>query len=708
MANTATTTATTTTTSTTGQETRNSESNSATKMLPYHPETDIEKQDGGGAGSHLLRNTTVHNISWSGITVTVTDRETKQPKTLLDNVQGYVEAGELLALMGPSGCGKTTLLNVLAGRQPITDSTSTTAANITSKATSKGPKATGTVRVNGTTPPPTTLRRLSRFVEQEDALIGSLTVRETLSFASRLSTRLSARERAARVDDVLAALGLRAQAGTLIGTPVRRGVSGGQKRRAGVGAQLMTAPRVLFLDEPTSGLDSAASLEVVRYLRAVARRDNLIVVASIHQPSTAAFNLFDKLLLLGSGQTHFFGPLGAVGDYYESVGRALPLHVNPAEFLLDQVSVDFAGVGERGEGDEREARRQLQAMRGAWLASPLAEQLTSIVKYCETQQQGEVDLIDAAGEEHRPGFVSVVLTLLHRSFIKSYRDVIAYGVRMAMYFGLAVMMGTVWVRLKTEQEYIQPFINAIVSVTSTIPSPLDEHSAWSLTHLHQFFGSAFMSFMAVAYVPAWLEDRLQYVKESSTGLYSASHLVLSNFLIGLPPLFLIALGFSAISYYLSNFNPPASAFFTWVMWVFLDLLAAESLVVVVGSLAPNFVVALALVAFANGLWMCVNGFMVQPTILNVFYKYVFSYWDYQKYVFEGMMVNEFSGRSYWCGDGCRCMYETELAAECRIDGQGVLDQFGYRDGYLGKNVGIMIGIIAGYRLVAWLVLMWKK
>jgi hypothetical protein len=54
------------------------------------------------------------------------------------------------------------------------------------------------------------------------------------------------------------------------------------------------------------------------------------------------------------------------------------------------------------------------------------------------------------------------------------------------------------------------------------------------------------------------------------------------------------------------------------------------------------------------------------------------------------------------------MYETGLAAECRIDGQGVLDQFGYRDGYLGKNVGIMIGIIAGYRLVAWLVLMWKR
>jgi ABC-type multidrug transport system ATPase subunit len=463
---------TTTSTSNTGQEARSSESNSVTKMLPYHPDTDLEKQPGGGEGAgshHLLRNTTVHIISWSGITVTVTDRETKQPKTLLDNVQGYVEAGEVLALMGPSGCGKTTLLNVLAGRQPTNNSSSTTtAANITSKA-SKGPKATGTVRVNDTTPQPTTLRRLSRFVEQEDALIGSLTVRETLSFASRLSTGgLSSAERSDRVDDVLSALGLRGQAGTLIGTPVRRGVSGGQRRRTGVGAQLMTCPRVLFLDEPTSGLDSAASLEVVRYLRAVARRDNLIIVASIHQPSTAAFNMFDKLLLLGSGQTHFFGPLSAVGPYYESVGRSLPLHVNPAEFLLDLVNVDFVGGEGGGDGGEEDAaakaKERLATMRHAWMRSPLAEQLASIVGYCEPQQQGsDMDLVDAAEERNRPGFASLVLTLLHRSFIKSYRDVIAYGVRMAMYFGLAVMMGTVWVRLKTEQEYIQPYINAIVS-----------------------------------------------------------------------------------------------------------------------------------------------------------------------------------------------------------------------------------------------------
>jgi energy-coupling factor transporter transmembrane protein EcfT len=148
-----------------------------------------------------------------------------------------------------------------------------------------------------------------------------------------------------------------------------------------------------------------------------------------------------------------------------------------------------------------------------------------------------------------------------------------------------------------------------------------------------------------------------------------------------------------------------------VLWVFLDLLAAESLVVLLTSIVPSFVISLALIAFANGLWMSVNGFMVPPTVLNVFYKYVFHFWDYQKYVFENMMVNEFSERVYSCATtptGCQCMWQTDLADQCLIRGQGVLDQYGYKPGYMGKDVGIMMGIIVGYRIAAWIVLKLKK
>ena len=73
-----------------------------------------------------------------------------------------------------------------------------------------------------------------------------------------------------------------------------------------------------------------------------------------------------------------------------------------------------------------------------------------------------------------------------------------------------------------------------------------------------------------------------------------------------------------------------------------------------------------------------------------------------------MMVNEFSNRIYSCGSDCKCMFQTELASQCKIAGQGVLDQYDYSTGLTGTWVGIMIGIIAGYRLLAWLVLVLRK
>jgi ABC-type multidrug transport system ATPase subunit len=68
---------------------------------------------------------------------------------------------------------------------------------------------------------------------------------------------------------------LRNQAHTIIGTPIRKGISGGQKRRVSVASQLITGPKILFLDEPTSGLDSAASWEVMSFVKQVAKQNNV-------------------------------------------------------------------------------------------------------------------------------------------------------------------------------------------------------------------------------------------------------------------------------------------------------------------------------------------------------------------------------------------------------------------------------------------------
>lgn len=253
-----------------------------------------------------------------------------------------------------------------------------------------------------------------------------------------------------------------------------------------------------------------------------------------------------------------------------------------------------------------------------------------------------------------------------------------------MYLGLAIMMGTVWLRLTPHQHSIQPFANCIL------------------------FGSAFMSFMAIVYVPAVLEDRSVYIKDRTNGLYGSGPFVIANFLIGLPYLFMIVLASSSFVYWMTNFRPDGAAFMTWVMWMYLNLVAAESLVVLMSSLFPHFVAALALTAFANGLWMSCNGFMVPLPLLNPFYRYVFSCIDYQFYVFRGLMVNEFGGRNYACGKGCRCMFDTALKEQCTIAGTGVVEQYGFDMGGKAKNVGIVFAIVLVLRLMGWAALQWRK
>jgi len=90
-------------------------------------------------------------------------------------------------------------------------------------------------------------------------------------------------DRINKIDALLTAFGLTNQANTIIGTPIRKGISGGQKRRVSVASQLITSPKILFMDEPTSGLDSAAAYEVISFVKQIAKKHNvpLMIPASL-------------------------------------------------------------------------------------------------------------------------------------------------------------------------------------------------------------------------------------------------------------------------------------------------------------------------------------------------------------------------------------------------------------------------------------------
>ena len=208
---------------------------------------------------HLV-NDVVDTFSWSDLTVTVKDRKTKGDLSILSDASGIVHAGEMLAIMGPSGSGKTTLLNSLAHR-----------------VAAAGARSSGKIMVNNQEASTGTIRDLSVYVEQEDALIGSITVRETMAFAARLAlpSNISRKEAFQRVDDLIASFGLQSRVDTIVGTPLKKGLSGGQKKRLCIASRLITNPKILFLDEPTSGLDSAMSGELIRYIKEVAVRNQV-------------------------------------------------------------------------------------------------------------------------------------------------------------------------------------------------------------------------------------------------------------------------------------------------------------------------------------------------------------------------------------------------------------------------------------------------
>ena len=243
--------------------------------------------------------------------------------------------------------------------------------------------------------------------------------------------------------------------------------------------------------------------------------------------------------------------------------------------------------------------------------------------------------------------------------------------------GLAILMGTCWLLLGHDQTDITPRITAL------------------------FFSGAFLSFMAVAYIPAYIEDQSMFFKERSNGLYGSTAFLIANFLIGIPYIFIITIVFSVVAYWLVGFANTAEQFSRFVGFLFLDLLAAESLVVFVASVLPNFIVALAVVAFANGLWMCTNGFLVPETVLNVFWESWVTKINYQNWVFRALMVNEFEGGHFICGNG-HCMYPADAIGD--IPGENVLSAYGYTSRGYAAWGGYMMAIIVAYRLMAFVAL----
>ena len=213
-------------------------------------------------------------------------------RTILDDVSVSLPPGSFTALIGPSGAGKSTLLSALSGARPA---------------------SRGQVLLNGADLYLSfeALKATLGYVPQEDIVHRELTVAQSLGFTARLRLPpdTTDAERAKRVADVLATLELSERRDT----PVSR-LSGGQRKRVSIAAELLTEPNLIYLDEPTSGLDPGLEEALMLLLRELAYKGKTVVLVT---HTLDNIHLCDAIALLVDGRLAFYGGVGEAKAYFD-------------------------------------------------------------------------------------------------------------------------------------------------------------------------------------------------------------------------------------------------------------------------------------------------------------------------------------------------------------------------------------------------------
>ena len=360
----------------------------------------------------------------------------------LEGISFTINRGELVCVMGASGSGKSTLMKVLAGQlQP----------------------SGGNVFLNGQTlyPHLDDLKRYLSYIPQEDAFDEHLTIGENLNFAAAIrSPHLSRRDRHRRLDGKLMELGLGERRDAVVGSAVKKTLSGGERKRLNIGLDMIGMADVYLFDEPTSGLSSKDSEHVIEIIRSMAH--NKIIVVTIHQPSSKLFQMFHKAILLDKGgRLVFFGTPSDMLRYFAEaehqhqfgaeLGACPSCGTTRPEFIFDVLETPLRDLS----GDiiyEENTRGQLVAARRYspefWRDKYEAFRLIQDVKQVSLRKEPAAVLATEPTRKKRAPMRwhdewTQFRTLMRRSFISKLRNKANVIITLGVAPVLALLIGTI-------------------------------------------------------------------------------------------------------------------------------------------------------------------------------------------------------------------------------------------------------------------------
>ncbi|KAM3402388.1 hypothetical protein ACQJBY_006334 [Aegilops geniculata] len=595
-------------------------------------------------------------LAWRDLTVTVA-LGSGDTQTVLQALTGYAEPGTITALMGPSGSGKSTLLDALAGRL---------AANAF---------LSGTILLNGRK------ANLSfgaaAYVTQDDNLIGTLTVRETISYSARLRLpdNMPMEEKRALVEGTIVEMGLQDCADTVIGNWHLRGVSGGEKRRVSIALEILMRPRLLFLDEPTSGLDSASAFFVTQTLRGLAR-DGRTVIASIHQPSSEVFELFDRLYLLSGGKTVYFGQASEACEFFAQAGFPCPPLRNPSDHFLRCINADFDKVKATLKGsmkmrfersdDPLEHITTSDAIRRLFSYYQHSQHYLTVRQKVDEMARVKGTVLDAGGSQ--ASFGMQAFTLTKRSFVNMSRDFGYYWLRLVIYIVVTVCIGSIYLNVGTKY-------NSILARGACAS-----------------FIFGFVTFMSIGGFPSFVEDMKVFQRERLNGHYGVLAFVISNTLSAMPFLILITFLSGTLCYFMVRLHPGFMHYVFFVLCLYASVTVVESLMMAIASIIPNFLMGIIIGAGIQGIFMLVSGYFRLPhDIPKPFWRYPMSYISFHYWALQGQYQNDLVG----------LVFDNQDEELPKIPGEYILENVFQIDVSRSKwlDLSVLFGMIVIYRLL---------
>ncbi|CAI0442001.1 unnamed protein product [Linum tenue] len=570
-------------------------------------------------------------------------------KTILNGISGMVCPGEILAMLGPSGSGKTTLLTALGGRL--------------------NGKLSGKITYNGQ-PFSGVIKRRTGFVAQDDVLYPHLTVTETLMFTAllRLPKTLTWEEKAQHVEQVIIELGLTRCRNSMIGGPLFRGISGGEKKRVSIGQEMLINPSLLLLDEPTSGLDSTTAQRIITTVKRLADGGRT-VVTTIHQPSSRLYHMFDKVVLLSEGSPIYYGPASAALDYFSSIGFATSMTVNPSDLLLDLangIPPDRNG-GDQGENMEKEQKLVRETLISAYeknISTSLKAELCNLDVNSFSYIKDTPARKNTNSEEWSTSWWHQFKVLFQRG-LRERRFESFNRLRIFQVISVAVLGGLLWWQTPT--------------------SHIGDRTA--LLFFFSVFWGFYPLYNAVFTFP---QERRMLIKERASGMYHLSSYFLARTFGDLPLELALPTAFVFIIYWMGGLKPDPITFILSLIVVLYSVLVSQSLGLAIGAILMDIKQATTLASVTTLVFLIAGGYYVQqiPPFI-VWLKYL----SYSYYCYKLLLGVQYKEDDY---------YECSKGVLCRVGDYPAIKSMGLDN--LWMDVCVMALMLVGYRLIAYFAL----